>query len=268
VLAAQKRRGRKLRRFKQGVVAMVMSSKVAGPVGQGLTSPPAGTNEQGLRSTAINPSRARARGGFTLVELLAAMAILALLLGLSVTIVNKARAAGDETACSQQLRDIALTMQTWVDQRNNGKWPKERGIKFLLMPVKEGYITGEGLKKFACPGTNDVTFDPGDPTETIGSGLTDWENLNPDCISYAGRDAAAYGIVRSKLENEPLAADDDWEGQAGRANHGDVVLMVYADGHVVKKELGDYKDVLPEGQDWLPVGPDSPDEDLKKLAFD
>jgi len=217
------------------------------------------------RSAAV---RRRRRGGFTLVELLAAMAILALLLGLSVTIVNKARAAGDETACSQQLRDIALTMQTWVDQRNNGKWPKERGIKFLLVPVKEGYITGEGLKKFACPGTNDETFDPADPTKTVGSGLTDWDNLNPDCISYAGRDALASPIQRSRLENEALAADDNWEGQAGRSNHDGVVLMVYADGHVVKKDLADLKDQLPEGQEWLPVGPDSPDEDLKKLAFD
>ncbi len=227
-------------------------------------------SEQAPVAAGVRPARARRRhrGGFTLVELLAAMAILALLLGLSVTIVNKARAAGDETACSQQLRDIALTMQTWVDQRKGGKWPKERGIKFLLMPVNEGYISGEGLKKFACPGTNDVTYDPADPTKTIGSGLIDWQNLTADCISYAGRDAIAHGIQRSKLENEALAADDNWEGQAGRPNHDGVVLMVYADGHVVKKDLADYKDQLPEGQDWLPVGPDSPDEDLKKLAFD
>lgn len=212
--------------------------------------------------------RRRGAAGFTLVELLAAMAILALLAGLAITMIPKALAVRNETACTAQLRSIASTMSIWVDNRNNGKWPRERGIKFLLSMVKDGYVSGEGLRQFACQGTDDETIDPNDVTKTLGSGITDWDNLNPDCISYAGRDNVAFPIRKDKLDNEILASDDDWYGQAGRANHGDVVIIVYADAHVGKKKLNDYKDQLAEGQDWLPVGPDSPDEDLKKLAFD
>lgn len=219
----------------------------------------------------MDPIRARSlrrNRGFTLVELLAAMAILSLLVGLSLTLVSKARATANENACQQQLRDIAGVMQSYVDTRCAGKWPKAAGVKFLLTPVKEGYISGEALKKFVCPGTDDETFDPADPTKTIGSGLADWENLNTDCISYAGRDTIAFPLRKDKLDNEVIASDDNWYGGAGRPNHGDIVNIVYADLHISVKKFADHKDALPEGQDWLPVGPDSPDEDLKKLSFE
>lgn len=219
----------------------------------------------------MDPIRARSlrrTRGFTLVELLAAMAILSLLVGLSLTLVSKARATANENACQQQLRDIAGGMQLYVDNRCAGKWPRERGVKFLLSPSKAGYIEGEALKKFVCPGTDDETFDPADPTKKIGSGLTDWDNLNTDCISYAGRDNVAFPLNKSKLDNEVIASDDNWYGGAGRPNHGDIVNIVYADLHISVKKFADYKEDLPEGQDWLPVGPDSPDEDLKKLSFE
>ncbi len=219
------------------------------------------TSERSIR-------RARRHGGFTLVELLAAMAILSLLVGLSLTLVSKARATANENACQQQLRDIAGVLQGYVDNRCAGKWPKERGVKFLLTPVKAGYIEGEALKKYVCPGTDDETFDPADPTKKIGSGLTDWDNLNLDCISYAGRDNISFPLNKAKLDNEVIASDDNWATTGGRPNHGDIVNIVYADMHISVKKNADYKDLLPEGQEWLPVGPDSPDEDLKKLAFD
>lgn len=213
------------------------------------------------------PGRTR-RAGFTLVELLAAMAILSLLVGLSLTLVSKSRATANENACQQQLRDIAGVLQLWVDNRNSGKFPKAAGPKLLLTPVKEGFISGEALKKFACPGTDDETFDPNDVAKTVGSGLTDWDNLNFDCISYAGRDLLSGAVRKDKLDNEVLAADDNWYGGAGRANHGDIVNIVFFDSHIGIRKVADYKDSLPEGQDWLPVGPDSPDEDLKKLLFE
>jgi prepilin-type N-terminal cleavage/methylation domain-containing protein/prepilin-type processing-associated H-X9-DG protein len=213
-------------------------------------------------------TRCTRRAGFTLVELLAAMAILSLLVGLSLTLVSRAKATANENACQQQLRDIAGILTNWVEHRNSGKWPREAGPKLLLMTVKEGSDTGEALKKYVCPGTDDVTWDPNDLSKKIGSGLTDWDNLNYDCISYAGRDLKTAAVRKDKLDNEVLAADDNWFAGAGRPNHGGIVNIVYFDGHISIKKLSDYKDQLPEGQDWLPVGPDSPDEDLKKLLFE
>ncbi len=213
-------------------------------------------------------ARSLRRAGFTLVELLAAMAILSLLVGLSLTLVSKAKATANETACQQQLRDIALVLQTYVDNRREGRYPKENGIKFLLSMVKDGYIAGDALKKFACPGTEVETFDPNDPDKKIGSGLTDWDNLNADCTSYAGRANKEFPIRKDKLDQEAIASDDNWYAGQGVPNHGDITFFVYADGHIGKALISNYKDELPEGQDWLPVGPDSPDENLKKLSID
>lgn len=209
------------------------------------------------------------RSGFTLVELLAAMAILSLLVGAALTMVSRARATASENLCKQQLRDIAGVLQNWVDSRNNGKWPRASGPKLLLTPNKENFTPGtEAYKKFVCPGTDDETWDPNDLAKTVGSGLSDWDNLNLDCISYAGRDLVTFALKKDRLDSEVLAADDNWYGGQGRANHGDIVNVVYFDSHIGIKKVADFKDSLPEGQEWLPVGPDSPDEDLKKLLFE
>jgi len=222
----------------------------------------------------MNPSpRSCPRGGgatrsagFTLVELLAVMAILALLVGMAIGIVSKAKATGNETACQQQLRDISLNLTTYVDQRRGGKWPKESGIRFLLLIVKEDYYRGDVLKNFVCPSTDDQTSRAeSDPPH---SGITDWEDLDPDCISYAGRDNANFGLRKDRLNEEVVACDDNWYQGAGRPNHDGVTIVVYGDGHIGKLNTSDYKGSLPEGQDWLPVGPESPDESLKKLQVD
>jgi prepilin-type N-terminal cleavage/methylation domain-containing protein len=208
----------------------------------------------------------RGRRGFTLIELLAAMAILSLLVGLALTMVAKARATANENACQQQLRDIAGLMQNWVDTRNQGRWPKERGVKFLLSMVKDDYLRGDALRKFACPGTDDTTSAPGD--ETVGSGLSKWDEIDPDCISYAGRDNVQFGLKKDRLDEEVIASDDNWYQGQGRSNHGGITNIVYADQHIGQIKTSKYKGELPEKQDWIPVGPESPDENLRKLAVD
>jgi prepilin-type N-terminal cleavage/methylation domain-containing protein/prepilin-type processing-associated H-X9-DG protein len=205
--------------------------------------------------------------GFTLIELLAAMAILSLLIGLALTMVSKARATANENACQQQLRDIANLMQNWVDTRNQGRWPKERGIKFLLKMVQDDYLKGDALRKFACPGTDDSTSIAGD--DTPGSGFKDWDSLDPDCISYAGRvNEGATALRKDRLDEEVIASDDNWQAGQGRPNHGGVTNIVYADGHIGQIKTSKYKSELPDKQEWLPVGPESPDENLRKLSVD
>ncbi len=215
-----------------------------------------------------NPTLRRRRGGFTLIELLAAMAILALLASLSITFISRAKATANETACSEQLRDMVHTLNNVVDTRLEGKYPRTTGLKFLLLPVHMGIIDKDALKKYACPGTDDTTVDPNDVSKTVGSGIKDPENINTDCISYAGRDTKEHALRKDKLDQEIFAADDNWFAGQGRPNHGDATIIVFGDGHIGKKLLSNYKAMQPEGQDWLTVGPGSPDDDLKLLTFE
>ena len=79
--------------------------------------------------------------GFTLIELLAVIAILGLLMTLAVPLVSKAKASANSRACQSNLRQIATNLSLWATDRNKGNWPKESGIKFLLVLARDGEIT-------------------------------------------------------------------------------------------------------------------------------
>lgn len=210
----------------------------------------------------MNPRRT-ARAGFTLIELLAVIAILGLLMTLAVPLIGKARASANRNACQQNLRQIASNLQLCVDDRYKGNWPKERGIKFLLVMVRDGELSKNDYDIFRCPATGDVTSTADDPTP--GSGFKDWENLDKNCISYAGRDGKTYPINKNKLSEEIIASDDN---DRPGGNHPHTTNIVFGDAHIGTVDIKDYKAELPENAEFVPVGPESPDPDLKKLLIE
>lgn len=209
----------------------------------------------------MNPRRT-ARAGFTLIELLAVIAILGLLMTLAMPLVSRAKASANLRACQSNLHQIAGSLTLWCEDRNKGNWPKENGIKFLLVLVRDGEIGKKDVEVFRCPGTDDVTNTADD--KTPGSGFKDWESLDKTCISYAGRDTKNFPINKGKLSDEAIASDDN----DGRANHPHVTNVVYADAHIGTVDVKDYKNDLPENAEFVTVGPESPDPDLKKLLND
>jgi len=212
----------------------------------------------------IANSRGLRRAGFTLIELLAAIAILGLLLSLAVPMISKARASGNLTACRLNLHSLAGTLQLWVDERNKGNWPPEQGPKFLLVLVRDKEITGKDCKVFNCPGTDDVTYAADDSSHSDGSGFKDWDSIDKNCMSYAGRDNRNFRLNKNKLGEEAIASDDN----DGRPNHNTQTNIVYGDGRVESVDIKDYASELPENAQWIPVGPESPDPDLKKLLIE
>lgn len=209
----------------------------------------------------MNPRRT-ARAGFTLIELLAVIAILGLLMTLAMPLVSRAKASANLRACQSNLHNIAGSLSLWVEDRNKSNWPKEQGIKFLLVLVRDGEIGPKDMDVFRCPGTDDVTNTADD--KAPGSGFKDWDNLDKTCISYAGRDNKNFPIKKGQLSEEVIASDDN----DNRANHPHVTNIVHADGHIGTVDIKDYKKDLPENADFIPVGPESPDPDLKKLLND
>ncbi|HTE05378.1 MAG TPA: prepilin-type N-terminal cleavage/methylation domain-containing protein [Planctomycetota bacterium] len=216
-----------------------------------------------------DPGRARARAGFSLIEILVVIAIISLLATLGVRAALNAREQGTVVKCRDNLHQMAQMMLVFHDTRNKGHWPQESGIRFLLTLHKVKELSGRNAETFLCPGTEDTN--DGGPSGEPGSSYEDWANIDSGTISYAGRDQQGSPIKGSDLSAIVIAADDN----EGRANHKHVTNYAYADGSTDSFDISNSvqgTELLSENPELektgLPVGPDSPLELLRVLRVD
>ncbi len=205
------------------------------------------------------------RSGFTLVEILVVISIIALLITLALPVLQNAIDTSRSTACKSNLKQLGTNLRLWRT-RNKDRWPKESGIRFLLVLARDSMIDEKDMKVFICP--NQPEDDNTTETDnTPGSAYKDWDGIPSTSISYAGRDVKAFPIASTKEGSEIIASDDN----EGRPNHKHATNYLYADASVDEfdmdtgaRELGlDFKE-----QGFVPIGPDSPVEKFQKLRVD
>src|SRR6187397_4307 len=76
----------------------------------------------------------RIRRGFTLIEILVVIAIIAILIGILLPVITKARKSAQRTTCAAHLSEFGKLFQIYLNE-SKGKLPWVRPVPTLLLPV-------------------------------------------------------------------------------------------------------------------------------------
>jgi len=203
--------------------------------------------------------RSSEAAGFTLIEILVVLTIIAAIIGIAVPVYLGAIDTKNVTVCKSNLKSIATQLGLYRERFK--RYPSTRsGIQFLVEPYRKKMVqqTEDVVRNlYLCPGDDVALGAVGDVMETYG----DLDNLDPMVISYAGRNTKDHPLLQKLAGTEVVACDAGGE-DGRRLNHRHKINVAYLDMHV-----GDYDVVdLPESDEKnFEVGPNSPIEALQKL---
>jgi prepilin-type processing-associated H-X9-DG protein/prepilin-type N-terminal cleavage/methylation domain-containing protein len=190
------------------------------------------------------PRRPASTAGFSLVELLVVIGIIALLIGLLLPAVSKAREQGKRTACLANLRSLGQSLYTYAHD-NRGFLPNHNppgvyvsytGANTAMVAFYKGWVKMPGV--FWCPSDRD---DP--PTDIV---TADQSLLNSARGSYEFFNCyfpPEYGPMLTRFHGKaPLAWDVDGSAASSLVlNHKGGGNVVFADGHAEWKDTKDWE---------------------------
>ena len=156
--------------------------------------------------------------GFTLVELLVVIGIIAVLIALLLPALNRARAQAKQVACASNLRQIAIAMLMYTNDTGYYPGARDGGGAYSVWPTRLRKYMGGSQKAFWCP-AQDATAQwktnpapNGDPATLSDSGYG--YNLGENRLlengpgaehwSYGYNDWGAYDTHNPGLNPQPV----------------------------------------------------------------
>jgi prepilin-type N-terminal cleavage/methylation domain-containing protein len=209
----------------------------------------------------------RREHGFTLIEILVVITIIAALVGMVTLVIPKGQEAKNRVTCMNNLRQIGALLVAL----DAGPGVKEyNGAAFVLQVA--GEVKNEDLDVFVCPGEPDNMDDPRAAANTPDfiAMYRDQMDLKSGKVeerftSYAGPNFRKYPVAKAgpaANETRLWACDKCRNGAA----YHDGIVVLYTSSKVDFLKLEDL-----EGHNvadgTIRVGPDSGDPRLSKMCF-
>ncbi len=216
----------------------------------------------------LNIGKARA-GGFTLIELLVVIAIIAILAGMLLPSLSRAKEAGKRISCVNNLKQLSLSLAMYAGDNKGFFPPRTLGGTVTAPDPRWPGILRDGYRDFKilrCPSDGpddpkswDKSVDPADlaPRTYIFNGwndfnLTNWNSVGwsmPENFIKMPSDTVAFGEKKSVsthfyMDLEEGKGNDYEELHQSRHSSGGGSNYNFADGSVRLVKL------------WRTVGPD------------
>lgn len=152
---------------------------------------------------------------FTLIELLVVIAIIALLVGILLPALAKARQSARQIKCATQVRNVVQAMQIWA-QSNRDKYPTPSVLDISNQTITGGTSTNLGSKDntgnvlslliFNAAITPEICVTPSEVSGNVAA-MTNYQNSNPSTAAVA-----ANALWDPKFRGAPSAFETGGNG--------------------------------------------------------